>query len=87
MRANGGALNHQAIQRYGAESRRLLGVLDRQLSDGREYICGGAGCSVVDFATYPSSASIVQWDYMAFIANYSLGAPVASNWHVTMHSA
>ena len=41
----------------------------------------------IDFATYPSSASIVQWDYMAFIANYSLGAPVASNWHVTMHSA
>ena len=40
----------------------------------------------IDFAVYPSSASIVQWDYSAFIANYSLGVPVASNWHVTMHS-
>lgn len=40
----------------------------------------------IDFATFPPSASILIWDYAAFIANYSLGEPVASNWHVTMHT-
>jgi hypothetical protein len=40
----------------------------------------------ISFSIYPSDQSIVQWDYSKFIANYSLGEPVASNWHVTMHS-
>jgi GST-like protein len=39
-----------AIARYGAESRRLLEVLDRRLA-GREYICGEV--SIADFAAYP----------------------------------
>ena len=33
----------------------------------------------------PIAGSIVQWDYAAYIANLGLGAPVASNWHVTQH--
>ena len=40
----------------------------------------------LDFVVYPPSVSIAKWDYAAFIANYSLGEPVASNWHVTMHT-
>ena len=33
----------------------------------------------------PIAGSIVQWDYAAYIAKLGLGAPVASNWHVTQH--
>jgi GST-like protein len=39
-----------AIARYGAESRRLFEVLERQLA-GREYVCGEV--SIADFALYP----------------------------------
>jgi GST-like protein len=39
-----------AIDRYQHEGRRLLGVLDRQLSD-REYLCGDY--SIADIATWP----------------------------------
>jgi len=39
------------------------------------------GTNVINFAPMPDS--IIQWDYEAFIANYHLGEPVASNWHVT----
>ena len=40
-----------AVERYGNESRRLLEVLERQLSDGREYVCEEV--SIADFAIYP----------------------------------
>ncbi|HWH48842.1 MAG TPA: glutathione S-transferase N-terminal domain-containing protein [Burkholderiales bacterium] len=39
-----------AIARYGKETRRLYGVLDRRLS-GRDWLA--AGYSVADIATYP----------------------------------
>ncbi len=40
-----------AIERYVKETSRLYGVLDRQLSDGRDYICGDY--SIADMACYP----------------------------------
>jgi GST-like protein len=39
-----------AIERYGKEYNRLIGVLNRQL-DGREYICGDY--SIADIACWP----------------------------------
>lgn len=40
-----------AIDRYVKETSRLYGVLNKHLSDGREYICGGY--SIADMAAYP----------------------------------
>src|SRR5476651_2389042 len=40
------------IERYVKETSRLYGVLDRQLADGRDYICG-ADYSIADMACYP----------------------------------
>jgi GST-like protein len=40
-----------AIDRYVKETSRLYGVLNKHLSDGREYICGDY--SIADMATYP----------------------------------
>jgi GST-like protein len=40
-----------AIDRYVKETSRLYGVLNKQLSDGREYICGDY--SIADMASYP----------------------------------
>jgi hypothetical protein len=47
-----------AIQRYTTESRRLLGVLDRQLaandsSQFEGFICGHTYPSIADFAIFP----------------------------------
>lgn len=39
-----------AIERYEKETRRLYGVLDKQLAD-KEYLCGDY--SIADIATYP----------------------------------
>ncbi|NET39201.1 MAG: glutathione S-transferase [Cyanothece sp. SIO1E1] len=44
-----------AIQRYGAESRRLLEVLDQRLA-GRAYLLGD-DFTIVDIATYPWARS------------------------------
>ena len=40
-----------AIDRYVKETSRLYGVLNKQLSDGRAYICGDY--SIADMACYP----------------------------------
>ena len=40
-----------AIDRYVNETARLYGVLNKQLSDGRAYICGDY--SIADIAAYP----------------------------------
>ena len=40
-----------AIDRYVKETSRLYGVLNKHLSDGREYICGDY--SIADMAAYP----------------------------------
>ena len=40
-----------AIDRYVRETARLYGVLNRQLADGREFICGEY--SIADMACYP----------------------------------
>lgn len=40
-----------AIDRYMKETSRLYGVLNKQLSDGRPYICGDY--SIADMACYP----------------------------------
>ena len=40
-----------AIERYVKETSRLYGVLNKQLSDGRDYICGDY--SIADMASYP----------------------------------
>ena len=40
-----------AIDRYVKEASRLYGVLNKQLSDGRPYICGDY--SIADMACYP----------------------------------
>ncbi|GKT21595.1 glutathione S-transferase N-terminal domain-containing protein [Acidovorax sp. SUPP3334] len=40
-----------AIDRYVKETARLYGVLDKHLSDGRDYIAGGY--SIADMACYP----------------------------------
>ena len=40
-----------AIERYVKETSRLYGVLNKHLSDGRDYICGDY--SIADMATYP----------------------------------
>ena len=40
-----------AIDRYVKETSRLYGVLNKHLSDGRDYICGDY--SIADMATYP----------------------------------
>ena len=40
-----------AIDRYVKETSRLYGVLNKHLSDGREYICGKY--SIADMASYP----------------------------------
>ena len=40
-----------AIERYVKETSRLYGVLNKHLSDGREYICGDY--SIADMAAYP----------------------------------
>jgi len=39
----------------------------------------------VNFKTLPSPLGIYTWDYQAFIAEYNLGSPVASNFHMTQH--
>ncbi len=41
-----------AIDRYVKETSRLYGVLNKQLSDGRSFICGDA-YSIADMACYP----------------------------------
>ncbi len=41
-----------AIDRYVKETSRLYGVLNKQLSDGRAFICG-ADYSIADMACYP----------------------------------
>lgn len=41
-----------AIDRYVKETARLYGVLNKHLSDGREYICG-SDYSIADMACYP----------------------------------
>jgi GST-like protein len=41
-----------AIERYVKETSRLYGVLNKHLSDGRDYICGSA-YSIADMACYP----------------------------------
>ena len=41
-----------AIDRYVKETSRLYGVLHKQLSDGRSFICGDA-YSIADMACYP----------------------------------
>ena len=40
-----------AMDRYVKETGRLYGVLNKQLSDGRDYICGDY--SIADMAAYP----------------------------------
>jgi GST-like protein len=40
-----------AIERYVKETSRLYGVLNKRLSDGRDYICGEY--SIADMAAYP----------------------------------
>jgi GST-like protein len=40
-----------AIDRYVKETSRLYGVLNKHLSDGRDYICGDY--SIADMAAYP----------------------------------
>jgi GST-like protein len=40
-----------AMDRYIKETARLYGVLNKQLSDGRDYICGDY--SIADMAAYP----------------------------------
>merc|ERR1711957_219876 len=35
----------------------------------------------IDYTVLPRTGR--QWDYEAFITQYGLGAPIASNWHVT----
>lgn len=40
-----------AIDRYVKETSRLYGVLNKHLSDGRDYICGSY--SIADMAAYP----------------------------------
>lgn len=40
-----------AIDRYVKETSRLYGVLNKHLSDGRDYICGDY--SIADMASYP----------------------------------
>lgn len=37
------------------------------------------------FKTLPSPLGIYNWDYQSFIAEYDLGSPVASNFHITQH--
>ena len=39
------------IERYGKESRRIYGVLDRRLAESAHL--GGDALSIADFATYP----------------------------------
>eukprot|EP00746_Dinoflagellata_sp_MGD_P135240 gnl/MRDRNA2_/MRDRNA2_69204_c0_seq1.p1 gnl/MRDRNA2_/MRDRNA2_69204_c0~~gnl/MRDRNA2_/MRDRNA2_69204_c0_seq1.p1 ORF type:complete len:329 (+),score=52.32 gnl/MRDRNA2_/MRDRNA2_69204_c0_seq1:216-1202(+) len=39
----------------------------------------------MNFKTLPSPTGIYKWDYQAFISEYSLGSPVASNFHMTQH--
>lgn len=41
-----------AIDRYVKETSRLYGVLNKQLSDGRDFICG-ADYTIADMACYP----------------------------------
>ena len=43
--------NPYAIERYTQEAARLYGVLERHLSDGRDYIAGEY--SIADMASYP----------------------------------
>ena len=38
------------------------------------------------YKTYNASAPITGWNYTNWIKAHKLGAPVASNWHVTMHT-
>ncbi len=47
-----------AIERYVKKTSRLYGVLDKQLSDGRDYITGEY--SIADMACYPG---IVPYEY------------------------
>lgn len=47
--------NPYAIERYAKETTRLYTVLERHLSDGREYIAGEY--SIADMASYPWIAS------------------------------
>eukprot|EP00658_Telonema_sp_P-2_P086122 TRINITY_DN9983_c0_g1_i11.p2 TRINITY_DN9983_c0_g1~~TRINITY_DN9983_c0_g1_i11.p2 ORF type:complete len:195 (-),score=56.68 TRINITY_DN9983_c0_g1_i11:310-894(-) len=41
-----------AINRYSMEAKRQLDVLDRQLADGRAYLCGDQ-YTIADMAAYP----------------------------------
>ncbi|CAE8640001.1 unnamed protein product [Polarella glacialis] len=43
------------------------------------------GAGRMNFTTLPSPAGIYKWDYQSFISQYKLGAPVASNFHMTQH--
>ena len=43
------------------------------------------GTAKLEFETLPSPDGIYNWDHAAFIARYGLGAPVASNFHMTQH--
>mmetsp|Transcript_4920 Transcript_4920/g.11400 ORF Transcript_4920/g.11400 Transcript_4920/m.11400 type:complete len:87 (+) Transcript_4920:2-262(+) len=43
--------------------------------------------SRLNFNLFPANASIVQWDYAGFVKEYSLGEPVATNWHLTLHTS
>jgi GST-like protein len=52
-------------QRYGKEVTRLLGVLDRQLSDGREYLAGDF--SIADIANVPWVNSLEYYEGRDFV--------------------
>lgn len=39
----------------------------------------------IDFEILPSPDGIYNWDHGAFVEQYGLGAPVASNFHMTQH--
>lgn len=40
---------------------------------------------LIEYETLPSPKGIYNWGYDQFIANYSLGKPVATNYHMTQH--
>jgi len=52
-------------QRYGKEVTRLLGVLERQLSDGREYLAGAY--SIADIANAPWVSALDYYEGKDFV--------------------